>query len=86
MRKSSLSSSFVGRSVVAGLVGTFAWFATASVSAQDLVDIGAGKLPYVLFVLDTSGSTEWTDAGNERYPERVFSNADPLNPASDPLE
>lgn len=87
MRKSSLSSSFVGRSVVAGLVGTFAWFATASVSAQDLVDIGAGKLPYVLFVLDTSGSTEWTDQGNERYPERIFSGADPLAPAVDnPLE
>jgi len=63
-------------------------FAIASqASAQGLSDIGAGQVPYVLFLLDTSGSTEWTDAGDERYPVRDpadYGGIDPLFDASDP--
>ncbi len=41
----------------------------AHAQVNDPSRIGAGQLPYVVIVLDTSGSTEWTDVGDERYPE-----------------
>lgn len=43
---------------------------------DDPTQIGGGQLPYILIVMDTSASTEWTDKGDETYPERpgtVFS-------------
>lgn len=54
--------------MIATVSGAIVGIASDAVS-QDLQSIGAEKIPYVLFVLDTSGSTEWTDKGNERYPE-----------------
>lgn len=43
--------------------------ASTASAQQDPTRIGAGQLPFILVVLDTSGSTEWTDQGDERYPE-----------------
>lgn len=43
--------------------------ASTASAQQDPTRIGAGQLPFVLVILDTSGSTEWTDKGDERYPE-----------------
>ncbi len=47
-------------------------FALPSTGAaqDDPTTIGGGQLPYVLIVMDTSGSTEWTDAGDETFPRR----------------
>ena len=42
---------------------------------EDPTRIGAGQLPYVLIIMDTSGSVEWTDKGDERYPEGPVINA-----------
>jgi len=61
---------------------------------QDPTRIGAGQLPYIMIILDTSGSMEWTDQGDERYPEFPGPNSewvpgdemglDPSNPSAGP--
>lgn len=49
---------------LAGLV----WTSSAQ-AQQDPTRIGAGQLPYIMVILDTSGSMEYTDDGDETYPE-----------------
>ncbi len=36
-------------------------------------ETGGGRKPYVTIILDTSASMQWTDKGDERYPERDYS-------------
>jgi len=49
-------------SALASSVLTLAVFSAETASAQ------VEQKPYILFVMDTSGSTEWIPAGDERYP------------------
>ncbi len=49
-------------SALTASVLTLAVFSAGTASAQ------VEQKPYILFVMDTSGSTEWTPAGDERYP------------------
>jgi hypothetical protein len=38
---------------------------------QDPTAIGAGQKPYIMLLMDTSASMEWTDKGDEQYPRAV---------------
>ncbi len=57
-------------SVLSASVLMLALLTAGTASAQ--VD----QKPYILFVMDTSGSTEWTPAGDERYPNLAASAPD----------
>jgi hypothetical protein len=41
-----------------------------AMAQEDPTQVGGGQLPYILIVMDTSGSTEWTHLGDETYPVR----------------
>ncbi|MGM0557981.1 MAG: hypothetical protein ACQEVA_16465 [Myxococcota bacterium] len=62
--------------LVATLAASFG-FAAVSLMAdeasaqQDPTSIGAGQKPYIMILMDTSASMEWTDKGDEQYPRAV---------------
>lgn len=64
------SSRYFITGTTAGLLLMTSLFAlpAAAQSVSDPVEFGA-QLPYVMILMDTSASMEWTDKGDARYPE-----------------
>src|SRR5690554_4161230 len=72
------SSRLFTTGTTAGLLFMTSLFAlpAAAQSSGDPVEFGA-QLPYVMILMDTSASMEWTDKGDARYPERIPNSTDP---------
>ena len=72
------SSRFFQSGTTAGLLLMTSFFAfpAAAQTGGDPVEFGA-QLPYVMILMDTSASMEWTDKGDARYPERIPAATDP---------
>ena len=79
--KSSDMKARMRRWIVMACASSFAmlgmWMGAEDVSAQDdPLAAGAGQKPYIMILMDTSASMEWTDRGDEEYPRAVATGID----------
>lgn len=69
--KTNFSPNSLRAATTAGLfLLTSAFASQANAQVLDPVEFGVAQLPYVMILMDTSASMEWTDKGDEEYPMR----------------